>query len=93
MKRLEEIIEVADEERLKKALAGLLDGAYKVRAIERGKDEFKAYVSNEDGKDYWVAINEREAFCHCPDYFFTNEGICKHILMLSLVLLFLGTNP
>jgi len=87
MKRLADIIEGADKERLERALAGLFDGTYKVRALERKKGEIRAYISNGDGKDYGVAINESEAFCHCPDYFFTNEGICKHILMLSLALL------
>jgi predicted nucleic acid-binding Zn finger protein len=87
MKRLADIIEGADEERLEKALAGLSDGTYKVSALEQKKGEIRAYISDGNGKDYGVAINESEAFCHCPDYFFTNEGICKHILMLSLALL------
>lgn len=81
------IIERADKERLDKALAGLLDGAYKVRALEWRIGEIRAYISNREGKDYGVAINDSKAFCYYPDYSFTNEGICKPILMLLLDLL------
>jgi hypothetical protein len=87
MKRLAGIIEGADEERLERALAALSNGTYKVRALEWEEDEIRAYISNMDGKEYGVAINESKAFCHCPDHFFTNEGVCKHILMLTFALL------
>jgi uncharacterized Zn finger protein len=86
-KRFMDLIEKADKERLKRALAGLFYGDYRVRALEQKNGEVRAYISNKDGKDYGVAINESETFCHCPDYFFTNESICKHILMLSFILL------
>jgi predicted nucleic acid-binding Zn finger protein len=86
-KRFMGLIERADKERLERALAGIFYGDYRVRGLEQKDDEVRAYVSNKDGKDYGVAINESEAFCHCPDYFFTNESICKHILMLSFTLL------
>jgi predicted nucleic acid-binding Zn finger protein len=86
-KRLMGLIERADKERLERALTGLFYGDYRVRRLEQKDGEVRAYVSNKDGKDYGVAINESEAFCHCPDYFFTNESICKHILMLSFTLL------
>jgi predicted nucleic acid-binding Zn finger protein len=87
VKRLMDIIERADKERLGRALSGLFYGDYRVKSLEQKEGEFRAYISNRDGKDYGVAINGSEAFCHCPDYFFTNEGICKHILMLSFALL------
>jgi len=86
-KRFMGLIERADKERLERALAGLLYGDYRVKALEQKDDEVRAYISNKKGKDYGVAINESEVLCHCPDYFFTNESICKHILMLSFATL------
>lgn len=87
MNRLTSLIESAEEKRLKKALTGFLNGSYKVRDLRREDGEVVARVSNGDEKDYGVAINDSQVFCHCPDYFFTNEGICKHILMLSFAVL------
>jgi hypothetical protein len=87
MNRFANIIEEAEEKRLKRALTGLFNETYRMRNLKQKESEVKAYVSNGDGKDYGVAISESQVLCHCPDYFFTNEGICKHILMLSFALL------
>jgi predicted nucleic acid-binding Zn finger protein len=86
-KRLTGIIEGAEEKRIKRALTGLLKGTYKVYDLRQKNGEIEACVSKGDGTDYGVAINGSQVFCHCPDFFFTNEGICKHVIMLSLALL------
>ncbi len=86
-KRFMDLIERVDKGRLERALAGLFYEGYRVRVLEQKNSEIRAYISNGEGKNYGVAINESEAFCHCPDYFFTNESICKHIIMLSFILL------
>lgn len=86
-KRLTNIIEEAEEKRIKRALTGFLKGTYKVNDLRQKNGEIEALISNGDGTNYGVAINGSQVFCHCPDYFFTNEGICKHIIMLSFALL------
>lgn len=87
MKRLTSIIEEAEEKRIKRALTGFYKGTYKVNDLRQRNGEIEARISNGDGTDYGVAINGSQVFCHCPDFFFTNEGICKHIIMLSFILL------
>ena len=86
-KRLTNIIEEAEEKRIKRARTGFLKGTYKVNDLRQKNGEIEALISNGDGTNYGVAINGSQVFCHCPDYFFTNEGICKHIIMLSFALL------
>ena len=86
-KRLTDIIEDAEEKRIKRALTGFLRGTYKVNSLRQKNGEIEANISNGDGTNYGVAINNLQAFCHCPDFYFTNEGICKHIIMLSFALL------
>ncbi|HSE84282.1 MAG TPA: hypothetical protein VLB01_07020 [Thermodesulfobacteriota bacterium] len=86
-KRLTSIIEDAEEKRIKRALTGFLKGTYKVHDLRQKNGEIEACISNGDGTDYGVAINDSQFFCHCPDFYFTNEGICKHIIMLSFALL------
>jgi predicted nucleic acid-binding Zn finger protein len=86
-KRLTDIIEDAEEKRIKRALTGFLKGTYKVNDLRQKNGEIEASISNGDGTNYGVAINNLQVFCHCPDFFFTNEGICKHIVMLSFALL------
>ena len=86
-KRLTNIVEEAEEKRIKRALTGFLKGTYKVNDLRQKNGEIEALISNGDGTNYGVAINGSQVFCHCPDYFFTNEGICKHIIMLSFALL------
>jgi predicted nucleic acid-binding Zn finger protein len=86
-KRLTGIIEDAEEKRIKRALTGFLKGTYKVYDLRQNNGEVEACITNGDGTNYGVAINGSQVFCHCPDFYFTNEGICKHIIMLSFALL------
>ena len=72
-----------EAQRLQKAVEGLVNGAYAITLALETKSELRGFVTNGDGKEYGVALNEGQAFCSCKDAMY-RKTVCKHAVALAL---------
>lgn len=77
------ILAKVENERLQRAVEGLVSGAYAIALASQAEGEIRGFVKNGDGKEYGVVLNEGQMFCSCKDAMY-RKGICKHAVALAL---------
>src|SRR6266508_5913615 len=69
--------------RLKKAVEGLVTGAYAITVTIQNEEEMRGFVLNGDNHQYGVVLTEGHTFCSCPHAMY-RKTVCKHAVALAL---------
>ena len=82
------ILQSISAERLQRAIAGTLAGAYHVTVETQDDTEVRGTVRNGTKTTYRCSINEEAVSCTCKDTIY-RKVLCKHVAVLALHLIHL----
>jgi hypothetical protein len=78
-----QVLEKVEEKRLKRAVEGLVNGAYTICVTSALEDSIEGFVTNDDGSEYSIVLTAARVFCSCRDAMYRHQ-ICKHAVVLAL---------
>jgi hypothetical protein len=77
------VLQHVTTDRLQRAVNALADGSLTVALTQQTEAEIRGFVTNGDGPEYGVVLNEEQAFCSCKDAMY-RKVTRKHAVVLAL---------